>query len=96
MSRTYGAQNVPTGIALNETVLRQIAALTGGRYFRATSSERLEQIYQALDRLEPIEHTYQTHRPRIELFAWPLSVALAVLVALIVVTIRQSRRTMQS
>ena len=96
LSRTYGAQNVPAGIALNEPVLRQIAALTGGRYFRATSSERLEQIYQALDRLEPIEHTYQTHRPRIELFAWPLSVALATLVALIIVTIRQSRRTMQS
>ncbi|MDH3221282.1 MAG: VWA domain-containing protein [Gammaproteobacteria bacterium] len=83
LGRIYGSQNLPTGIALNEKVLRRIADVSGGRYFRATSSERLEQIYQDLDRLEPVEHKYQSHRPRSELFVWPLSTALLVLAALI-------------
>ena len=95
LSRTYGAQNVPTGIALNEPVLRQISALTGGRYFRATSAERLEQIYQELDRLEPIEHDYETHRPRGELFVWPLCLAMIAMLALVVATIVQSRRSLR-
>jgi Ca-activated chloride channel family protein len=34
-----------------ETVLTQAAQLTGGRYFRATDVEALEQIYAELDRL---------------------------------------------
>lgn len=94
LNRSYGAQNVPTGIALNEKVLQQIAAVTGGRYFRATSSDRLEQIYLALDRLEPIEHLYQTHRPRSELFIWPLSIALLIVIGLVVAIIRQSRASL--
>ncbi len=91
LNRRYGAQNVPTDIALNERLLQQIAAVTGGRYFRATSSVRLEQIYLALDRLEPVEQLYQTHRPRSELFAWPLSIALLIVIALVIAMIRQSR-----
>ena len=96
LNRIYGAQNVPTGIALNEKTLQQIAAVSGGRYFRATSSDRLEQIYLALDRLEPLEYRYQTHRPRSELFVWPLSVALSVVVVLVVRIIRQSRESTTS
>lgn len=96
LNRTYGAHNIPTGIALNEKTLQQIAAVSGGRYFRATSSDRLEQIYLALDRLEPVEHRYQTHRPRNELFAWPLSLALLVVVVMMVTIIRQSRQSTTS
>ena len=83
LSLTYGANNVPAGTALNEDLLRQIADLGGGRYFRATSSDRLEQIYRILDRLEPVEHEYQTYRPRSELFAWPLAAAIASLLLLL-------------
>lgn len=94
LSRTYGVQNVPAGIALNEDLLRQIAAVSGGKYFRATSGDRLEQIYLALDELEPVEHKYQTHRPRSELFVWPLLVAFTILVVRMLITIRQARRFM--
>lgn len=93
LNRTYGAQNVPTGIALNEKTLQQIAAVSGGRYFRATSSDRLEQIYLALDQLEPVEHRYQTHRPRNELFVWPLSAALLIVAVLVIAIIRRSRES---
>ena len=95
LARTYGAQNVPAGIALNEPMLRRIAALTGGRYFRATSSRRLEEIYLALDHLEPVEHTYQTQRPHSELFVWPLAASMLALLLLLIATILQSRRSLQ-
>lgn len=83
LSRTYGKQNIPAGLLLNETLLRKIAGVTGGKYFRATNADTLEQIYLTLDKLEPVEYEYQSYRPRSELFIWPLSAALAVLLMLL-------------
>jgi len=40
-----------------ETVLQQLANLTGGRYFRATSAAALDSIYGEIDRVEaPLPH----------------------------------------
>ena len=41
--------------ALDEPLLRKLAAETGGRYFRATDAEALEGIFQIIDRLEASE-----------------------------------------
>ena len=43
-------QNVP--VEIDEEVLQQIALLTGGEYFRATDNDKLQQIYQQIDKLE--------------------------------------------
>ena len=43
-------QNMP--VEIDEDILTQIANLTGGKYFRATDNEKLEQIYQEIDQLE--------------------------------------------
>ncbi len=40
---------------LDEDTLRRIAAVTGGRYFRAGGQRDLEEIYAELDRLEPAQ-----------------------------------------
>ena len=40
---------------LDETLLKRIAAQTGGEYFRATDKEGLQQIYAQIDRLEKSE-----------------------------------------
>ena len=68
---------------MNETVLRQIAAGTGGEYFRAINTRALEKIYDELDKLEPVEHEYQSHRPRREMFDYPLLAGLALLLGLV-------------
>jgi Ca-activated chloride channel family protein len=65
LSRVYGRQNIPTGVVLNESLLRGIAEISGGKYFRATDSEALERIYQSLDELEPVEYQYHSYRPRV-------------------------------
>ncbi|MCR9286736.1 MAG: VWA domain-containing protein [Bacteroidetes bacterium] len=42
-------------VEIDEGLLKQIAEMTGGKYFRATSAESLERIYAEIDRLEKTE-----------------------------------------
>ncbi|MEN0003755.1 MAG: VWA domain-containing protein [Bacteroidota bacterium] len=42
-------------VEIDEALLREIAQMTGGKYFRATSAEGLEAIYQEIDQLEKTE-----------------------------------------
>lgn len=76
--RTFRSRNK----AIDEKTLTAIAQKTGGRYFRARDTQELEQIYQLLDELEPIEQNSQSFRPITALFYWPLGLAL-LLAALI-------------
>lgn len=43
-------QNIP--VKIDEESLQSIAGLTGGKYFRATSNDKLKQIYAEIDALE--------------------------------------------
>jgi Ca-activated chloride channel family protein len=61
---------------LDEDTLKVIAQTTGGKYFRATDVNSLEQAYARIDLLEPSAARQQWYRPRDEWFAWPLSLAL--------------------
>jgi Ca-activated chloride channel family protein len=42
----------PMEVAIDEDTLRQVAAETGGRYFRATDTDSLQGIYAEIDELE--------------------------------------------
>lgn len=72
----FGTQTVKTPNDLDEDGLREIANATGGRYFRASDTQQLSQIYTLLDKLHPVEQGQQTLRPRTTLFFWPLSLSL--------------------
>ncbi len=63
---------------LNETTLRDVAKITGGTYFRAHNVEELQQIYQIIDKLEPVVRDSRSYRPTWALFYWPLAAALAL------------------
>ena len=43
-------QNMP--VEIDEGALQQIANVTGGKYFRATDNDKLQQIYSEIDQLE--------------------------------------------
>ena len=83
-SRWLGVARSRARSALDETTLRAVADMTGGRYFRARDTAELEEIYRLIDELEPIAGGDEVFRPTRELFHWPLglSVALFALVAL--------------
>ncbi|SDS32409.1 VWA domain-containing protein [Gramella sp. MAR_2010_147] len=42
-------------VEIDEDLLKEIAAATGGKYFRATNNEKLEEIYSEIDSLEKTE-----------------------------------------
>ena len=68
-----------SGGSLDETLLKRIAEQTGGLYFRAKDVAGLQQIYQELDKLEPISADEQTFRPQSALFYFPLLIALTLI-----------------
>jgi Ca-activated chloride channel family protein len=47
----YGMRQVE----IDEELLKEIAELTGGQYFRATDNEKLEEIYEEINKLEKTE-----------------------------------------
>ncbi len=60
----------------SESLLKHIAKITNGAYFRSTDTDSLETIYKKLDELEPSIKENQGLILRKELFYWPLSIAL--------------------
>jgi len=72
---------------LDEATLIRIADMTNGQYFRASDTDTFLEIYNELDRLEPIERNQQQWRPRTDLFYWPL--ALALLLGMLSILIRE-------
>ncbi|MGZ5284502.1 MAG: vWA domain-containing protein [Kaistella sp.] len=66
-------------VKIDEPVLREIAQTTGGKYFRATSNQSLEEVYEEINQLEKSElkstklYNYQEY---FRIFLW---ITLAVL-----------------
>lgn len=50
---TFQYGRVP--VEIDEELLEEIAQVTGGKYFRATNNEKLEEIYEEIDALEKTE-----------------------------------------
>lgn len=63
--------------SVDEAGLQRIAALTGGKAFRARDTEQLAGIYAEIDRLEPVKQPGPQVRPRVERYPLPLGAALA-------------------
>ena len=84
-ARWLGARRMRARSALDESTLRTIADMTGGRYFRARDTAELEEIYRLIDVLEPTGGDDEVFRPTRELFHWPLgfSALLFTLTALV-------------
>ena len=82
----FGKQYVYQRVDLDEETLRQIAAATGGTYFRATNTNALEDIYRQIDALEKTEAKVTEYMEYDELFAWFLIPALCLIVGEIVLT----------
>ena len=58
---------------LDEETLKAIANITGGGYFRAMDREELEDVYRRLDELDTRKIETVSHRPKRDLFHWPLT-----------------------
>jgi len=66
-------------VQIDEALLRQIAALSGGRYFRARDAAALGAIYSQIDRLERAPLQSRSYVRYTELYRWFVALALLAL-----------------
>ena len=62
----------------DEEMLKKIAKVTGGNYYRADNSEKFEAIYEEIDQLEKTEAQIKKFTQYYELFPWFLSPAVGL------------------
>lgn len=79
----FGTRKVNPSADLDEKALQAIADVTGGKYFRARDTEQLDQIYQMLDELEPIDQDVKRFRPMKSLYYWPLALSVLIMAGLL-------------
>jgi len=68
-------------VKINEELLTRIADMTGGKYFRATDNESLENVYREIDELEKSKIDVTEYRKRKEEFL-PFAIGALLLLAL--------------
>ena len=70
----FGTRYQTVQVEIDEETLREVAQRTGGKYYRATSEEKLEAIYKEIGELETTEITSEIHVEYSERyldFLWP-------------------------
>ena len=77
---------------IDTETLEEIAKTTGGKFYYAWNSDELSDIYRQIDKLKPKEVKEITHRPKFDLFMYPLLVSLLLLFGYGLVLFIQSRR----
>ena len=86
-----GRRRINPSADLDEQTLTQIAEMTGGRYFRATDTASLQDIYRLVDELEPVEEPESGFRPVKSLFFWPLGGAFVLVFMICAISVLQRR-----
>jgi len=72
----FGSRKVNPSADLDEDMLKQLAELTQGQYFRARNTQELTAIYQLINELEPVEQETRSYRPTKALYYWFLCFSL--------------------
>ncbi|NKB65549.1 MAG: VWA domain-containing protein [Candidatus Latescibacteria bacterium] len=85
----FGTRYQNVQVEIDEETLQAVAQRTGGLYFRATSEEKLEEIYRQISQMEKTLVETQVHVDYSERFVYFLSAGLGLL--LLEVALGQSR-----
>jgi Ca-activated chloride channel family protein len=75
----FGIISVPMAVRIDEKSLREIADMTGGRYYRATDNKKLKAIYDEIDKLEKVKIEFVEHQNFDELMGYFALPALILL-----------------
>ncbi len=84
-----GRRRINPSADLDEDTLTEIARLTGGRYFRATDTASLQDIYKLVDELEPVEEPESGFRPVKSYYYYPLGFAVALVALMGLISLLQ-------
>jgi Ca-activated chloride channel family protein len=75
----FGIQLQNMEVKIDETLLREVSRLTDGKYFRATNTVKLRQIYQEIDKLEKSKIDVTEFRKKREEYLLLTLIACAIL-----------------
>ena len=79
-------------VEIDEELLKEIAEVTGGKYFRATNNRKLKEIYKEIDKLEKTEveeFKFYNYEEKFRLLVW-IALGLLLLEFLLRFTIFRS------
>ncbi len=75
----FGTQTQYMEVQIDEELLQQVAEMTDGRYFRATSNRKLREIYDEIDKLEKSKiDVTEFKKKKEEFFPWALWALLLI------------------
>jgi Ca-activated chloride channel homolog len=81
----YGIQYQDMPVEIDEGILQEIAQTTGGKYFRATDNDKLEQVYKEIDKLEKSKIDVRQFSRKEEKYLVPALIAFFLLALEIIV-----------
>lgn len=80
----FGVQYQDIPVEIDEPTLKQIAATTGGQYFRATDNASLKEIYSEIDKMEKTKISVQQYSKKQEEYKnWALLLFALLLVEIL-------------
>lgn len=81
MITPWGVEMRKVEVQIDEDLLKEVASITGGRYFRATDNTKLAEIYAEINRMEKVRTSVDSFSVYRELFPkfalWALACLLA-------------------
>ena len=77
----FGIKYQDVEVKIDEDMLKEIASMTGGKYFRATNNRKLEDIYIEIDQLEKSKIEVTEFRKKTERFL-PIAIIGGILLLL--------------
>lgn len=73
-------------VDIDEDTLKEISAKTGGKYYRADTTDTLRKIYAEIDRLEKTTIEVKKYQRYRELLHWPIAIGEVLLLLEIILT----------
>ncbi len=84
MQTPFGTQMQDIEVKIDEPLLKSVAQMTDGKYFRATSNQKLQEIYEAIDQLEKSKIDVTVFSKKSEEFHnWALAALLIFLLMIV-------------
>lgn len=84
----FGKRHQMVEVKIDEELLSSISQLTNGKYFRATSNEKLKAVYEEIDQMEKTKIDVTEYKRKVDEFG-PLAL-MALLLLLVEVVLRYS------
>lgn len=88
---TQFGRHVMVNVTIDEELLKNISAMTGGHYFSATDPKALESVYDKINELEKTESNQSLYLIRDPLYSYPLSLSLFFLCLVILEQFKNRR-----